>query len=201
MADIDERDYAEEAYNRATLHGADEYDDHDDYERDLRASAEYCDLCEVEGHTFRTCAARDDEYAEAGRSTLRTILTTLVVAVMLAIGVGHAAGAATPTYSVSVRDAGSYLVINVAGVHHDCQVLSSTGRTFAVKPGASVNIQCSPSAWNARLGTMVAYNSTGGGVRASLYLHLNSKQAYQCSNPILRSSTQVTCTAHAVRSY
>jgi hypothetical protein len=40
----DERDYEEERYNRFLLD-----------------SEGYCDLCEVEGHTFRTCPRRDDE--------------------------------------------------------------------------------------------------------------------------------------------
>lgn len=31
------------------------------YEEAMNAIIGYCDLCEVEGHTFRTCPARDDD--------------------------------------------------------------------------------------------------------------------------------------------
>lgn len=31
---------------------------------ELEWPEEYCDLCEVDGHTFRTCPARDDELEE-----------------------------------------------------------------------------------------------------------------------------------------
>jgi hypothetical protein len=36
----------------------------DMYDQFMAAMEGYCDLCEVEGHTFRTCPARDDNYDE-----------------------------------------------------------------------------------------------------------------------------------------
>lgn len=32
---------------------------------DFENGEDYCDLCEREGHTFRTCQRRDDDYGEA----------------------------------------------------------------------------------------------------------------------------------------
>lgn len=48
MHNDDERDFEEEAYNRTLMH----------------SEPDYCDYCEREGHSFRTCPARDDSFDE-----------------------------------------------------------------------------------------------------------------------------------------
>lgn len=51
MNNDDERDYTEEQYNRYLMRDDDGL---------VVAVRSYCDYCEREGHTFRTCPARDD---------------------------------------------------------------------------------------------------------------------------------------------